>query len=125
MQIGIVKEKSLPDVPLMLDLAKDEKTRQMYALLASASAVGRSIFAPPGAAGGPREGTARRVRQDGRRQAFLAEAKKRDLVVNPTGGAQLQEVVAKTLATPKAWWTSCAKFWECERRSTDPRTRSR
>jgi tripartite-type tricarboxylate transporter receptor subunit TctC len=100
-QIGIEKDRSIPDVPLMVDLAKDDKTRQMYALLSSASAVGRSLFAPPGI---PAD-RARELRSAFDTMvadpAFLADAKKRDLTINPSSGVKLQEVVAKTIATPK------------------------
>ena len=100
-QIGLVKDKELPNVPLMLDLAKDEKTRQMYALLASASAVGRSIYAPPEVpadrVAALRAGFDRMVVD----AAFLADAKKRDVIINPSKGAEIQEVVRKTIATPK------------------------
>lgn len=100
-QVGITKDKSIPNVPLMLDLATDDKTRQMYALLGSASAVGRSLFGPPGLPADRlaelRSGFDKMVADP----VFLAEAQKRSLDINPSTGAQIQDIVAKTLSTPK------------------------
>jgi tripartite-type tricarboxylate transporter receptor subunit TctC len=100
-QIGLVKDKEIPNVPLLLDLAKDDKTRKLYALMSSASAVGRSIFAPP-------DVPADRVAM--LRAAFdkavadpklIAEAKKREVTLNPSKGAEIQQIVRDTIATPK------------------------
>jgi tripartite-type tricarboxylate transporter receptor subunit TctC len=101
LQVGMVKDKEIPNVPLLLDLAKDDKMRKLYALMSSASAVGRSIFAPPGV---PADRVAILRAAFDKAVAdpkLLADAKKRDVTLNPSKGAEIQQIVADTIATPK------------------------
>jgi tripartite-type tricarboxylate transporter receptor subunit TctC len=48
LQTGIEKNAGLPDLPRMIDLAKDEDGRRLLEIFASPSLVGRSFAAPPG-----------------------------------------------------------------------------
>ncbi len=101
LQIGLVKDKIIPNVPLLLDLAKDDKTRQIYELMSSASAIGRSLFAPPGVPAARvamlRTGFDKLMADP----KFKADAEKRKVPINPSKGAEIQAVVQKTIDTPK------------------------
>jgi tripartite-type tricarboxylate transporter receptor subunit TctC len=48
MQTASVKAADLPNLPRMVDLAKDEETRQLLELFSSPTTIGRSVVAPPG-----------------------------------------------------------------------------
>ena len=48
LQTGAVKATDLQDLPRMIDLAKDDSTRQLLELFSSPSTIGRSVVAPPG-----------------------------------------------------------------------------
>ncbi len=48
LQTGAVKATNLQDLPRMIDLAKDDATRQLLELFSSPSTIGRSVVAPPG-----------------------------------------------------------------------------
>ncbi len=101
-QIGLKKAKEIPNVPLLVDLAKDDRSRQIFELLSSAGAVGRSLLAPPGLPP---------VRVSMLRSAFndmivdpgfLADAQKRSLPINAGTGEDVQKIVEKTAGAPKA-----------------------
>jgi tripartite-type tricarboxylate transporter receptor subunit TctC len=90
LQTGLEKNAGLPDLPRMIDLAKNAEARQLLEIFASPSLVGRSFAAPPGL---PRE------RIDELRSAFmavvkdpefLAEVAKLGFDLDPLPGAELQ-----------------------------------
>jgi tripartite-type tricarboxylate transporter receptor subunit TctC len=90
LQAGIEKNADLPDLPRMLDLAKNEEDRKVLEIFGAPSLVGRSFVAPPGV---PKE------RVDELRAAFiemvkapefLAEIEKMNFDIDPLPGAELQ-----------------------------------
>lgn len=100
-QIGLRKEPDLPDVPLLTELVKGEKPKELVALLISQSlAVARPFAVPPGV-------PADRVNQlrtgfDAalRDAALIAEAEKMKLDLSPMTGVEVQDVIRDVLATP-------------------------
>ena len=48
LQTGLTKEKDLPDVPLLLDLAKTPEEKAIFRFVSSDSAIGFPVTAPPG-----------------------------------------------------------------------------
>ena len=100
LQAGVKKEIELPDVPLLSDLAKSEDNRAILTFLSATVAFGRPILTTPGV---PAERLAalRRAFDATMRDAeFLAEAKKRNMDVNPTSGEDLQALAANVANTP-------------------------
>ena len=47
-QLALSKHPDLPDVPLIMDLAKTEEQRQMLTLVFARQTMGRPFMAPPG-----------------------------------------------------------------------------
>ena len=100
-QIGLTKAADLPDVPLLMDLAKNDADRQVLRLLSAPSAVGRPIFTTPDV---PTErvaalrGAFDKMLKDA---AFLEDARKGNLEVDPVSGIELQKIVSEIVATPK------------------------
>src|SRR5262249_57590809 len=47
LQTGIEKNRTLPDLPRMVDLARNEDDRKVLEIFATSSVVGRSFVAPP------------------------------------------------------------------------------
>ncbi len=47
-QLGMAKHPDLPDVPMIMDLAKTEEQRQMFKLVFARQVMGRPFLAPPG-----------------------------------------------------------------------------
>ena len=48
MQFSLAKHPDLPDVPLIIDLAKTDEQRQMFRLIFARQVMGRPFMAPPG-----------------------------------------------------------------------------
>ena len=101
-QIGLEKAHDLPDVPLMMDLAKNEEDRGVMKLLSASTTIGRPIFTTP-------DVPAERVKalRDAfdamvKDKAFLDAAQKERFDIDPVSGEQLQKIVADIVATPKA-----------------------
>ena len=93
-QFAMEKHAELPDVPLVLDLARDEQQRQALELILSMQAMGRPFAAPPDI---PRD------RLNALRRAldailaddlFLAEAEKQRLEIRPVSGESLEELIS-------------------------------
>jgi tripartite-type tricarboxylate transporter receptor subunit TctC len=100
-QIGLEKAPDLPDVPLLMDLAKNPEDRAVLRLLSAPTAVGRPIFTTPNV---PKDRlTALRRAFDATMtdSGFLAEAEKAQLDLNPVSGEKLQEIVEEIVAAPK------------------------
>jgi tripartite-type tricarboxylate transporter receptor subunit TctC len=95
LQTGMEKNRTLPDLPRMVDLASSEDNRQVLEIFALSSVVGRSFVAPPGV---PKE------RVDELRTAFmatvkdgefLADIKKLNFDLEPMAGAELQAFIGR------------------------------
>ena len=99
-QVGAVREKELPDVPLMHELAKSDEQRRLLNLISSPVRVGRPYLAPPDVPG-DRIALLRKafdaLMQDA---AFLAEAKGLALEVNPLTGDKVAAIVDETVNAP-------------------------
>lgn len=100
LQMGLTKEKDLPDVPLIVDLARNQAERQVLELIAAGVAIGRPTVTTPGVPA-DRVGALRAafdaVTKD---EKFLAEAKKARLDINPVPGVELQEIVTRVVNAP-------------------------
>jgi len=100
LQAGIEKNADLPQLPRMLDLAKNDDDRKVLEIFAAPSLVGRSFVAPPGV---PKE------RVDELRAAFtamvkapefLAEIEKMNFDIDALSGAELQAFFAQANYPP-------------------------
>src|SRR5215831_6291160 len=99
-QLSLQKHPELPDVPLIVDLARTDEDKQILRLIFARQVMGRPFLAPPGI---PAE------RVDALRKAFMAtitdpdfiaDAEKSQLEVNPVAGEDLQKLVAEIYRTP-------------------------
>ena len=100
-QIGLNKAPDLPDVPILMDLATNPEDKAVLRLLSAPSTIGRPIFTTPGV---PEDRVkALRAAFDAtvKDPAFLEEAKKANLEVDPVSGEELQRIVNEIVATPE------------------------
>ncbi len=100
-QIGLEKAPDLPDVPLMMDLAKNDEDRALLRLLSAPTAIGRPIFTTPNVPQDRLTALRRAFDATMKDADFLAEAEKAQLDLNPVSGERLQEIVAEIVAAPK------------------------
>ncbi len=100
-QIGLTKTADLPDVPLLVDLAKTDDDRLALRLVSAPPSVGRPIFSTPNVPDDRTKALRDAFDATMKDAAFLEEAKKTGLDINPISGAELQKVVADIIDTPK------------------------
>lgn len=101
-QIGLRKAPDLPHVPLLMEIAPNDLDRAALRLLSAPTTIGRPFFAPPGV---PAERIkALRAAFDAmvKDPAFLEEAKKLNLDIDPVSGEELQKIVADIIDAPAA-----------------------
>jgi tripartite-type tricarboxylate transporter receptor subunit TctC len=102
MQLSLAKHPDLPDVPLIVDLAKNEEQRQILKLIFARQALGRPFLAPPGVPA-DRVAILRKAFMDTMAdKEFLAEADKAQLEITPIAGEQIQKLVGEVYQTPSA-----------------------
>ncbi len=99
-QIGLTKDKELPEVPLLMDLATAPDDRAALKLLSAPTAIGRPIFTTPGVPQERVEALRAAFNATMQDPAFLATAAKANMDLNPVSGDELQRIVADLFATP-------------------------
>lgn len=99
-QYALKPHPELPDVPVIVDLARNDEQRAILRTVMNATEVGTSFMTTPGV---PTERVAmlRRAFDETMRDPdFLAETARQKLTVNPLNGADLQRVVAEVSNVP-------------------------
>ena len=100
---GLTKEPGFDNVPLLTELAKTDRQRQALALISSAAEFGRSVFAAPEVPADRLAALRRAFDAAMKDPDLLAEAKKREMPIEPQTGEALQKVAADvTKANPQA-----------------------
>ena len=100
-QVGIAKEKDLPNVPLLSELAPNAEARSILLFISEAMAVGRPVATTPGVPG-ERLAALRKAFQDMLADpVFLAAAQKAGAELKPIDGARLEKLVNSVMDLPK------------------------
>ena len=101
-QLSLQKHPDLPDVPLVMDLAKNDDQKRILKLIFTRQVMGRPFLAPPGI---PAERVAalRKAFMDTLKDKdFLAAAAKAKLEINPVSGEKIQALVQEAYDSPPA-----------------------
>jgi tripartite-type tricarboxylate transporter receptor subunit TctC len=101
-QMGLKKHPDLPDVPLVTDIAENDEQRKLLEIEFTGFQLGRPYFLPEGVPAERVTGLRRAFDAAMKDKDLNAEAVKLDLEVNPTTGEEMQEVLTRVYATPKA-----------------------
>jgi tripartite-type tricarboxylate transporter receptor subunit TctC len=98
-QIGLKKDPDLPDVPLLSELGQTEEQRSIFDFVSSQS-IDRPFAAPPGVA--PEIAAELRAAFDElvADPAFIDDAQKANLDLDPLPGDKVADVVRRVVATP-------------------------
>lgn len=99
-QLALKKHPDLPDVPLIVDLAKTEEQRKILELIFARQVMGRPYVAPPGVPRDRIEALRKAFMDTMSDKEFLADAEKAQLEITPVSGAQLEQLVRDLFATP-------------------------
>ena len=101
-QFGLKKDPDLPHVPMLTEFAQNEEQRQIFDLLSANIAIERPFAAPPEVPAAPlavlRQGFAAMARAP----AFLADAERQNMDIDPLFGEELHKAVIGIVATPPA-----------------------
>jgi tripartite-type tricarboxylate transporter receptor subunit TctC len=102
LQLSLQRNSEMPDVPSILDYTKDPTGRQIIEFVFGLSDMNRPVIAPP-AIPPDRLQALRQAFQDTMKDpAFLADAKKTNLEVDPIRGEAIEAILKRVYATPAA-----------------------
>jgi hypothetical protein len=96
-QVGAIREKELPNVPLMSELAKTTEQRQVLTLISLPPALGRPFFTTPDVPAERVAALRKAFEATMKDEAFLAEARQLNLEMNPFGGERAARIVNDTI----------------------------
>lgn len=101
-QYGLTRHKDLPNVPMLINLAKTEKHRQAIRFLLAYQDMGRPLVAPPGVPKARLKVLRTSFDSLVKDKAFLAEAKKRGLAISTDypKAEELEKSVRAIFETP-------------------------
>ena len=99
-QLGLDKHPDLPDVPLIVDLAKTDEQRQILKLIFARQVMGRPFLAPPGVAADRVAALRSAFMATMKDKDYLADTEKTQMEINPVPGDKVQALVKEEYATP-------------------------
>jgi tripartite-type tricarboxylate transporter receptor subunit TctC len=101
-QFALNKHAELPDVPTVVELARNDEERQILRAVMNATEIGTAFFTTPGAPADRVTALRRAFDATMKDPDFLAEAQRTKLTVNPITGEELQKLVAEVSDLPPA-----------------------
>jgi len=100
MQFSLAKHADLPDVPLIMDLAKNDEQRQMFRLIFARQTMGRPYQGPPGVPLDRLRALQQAFMDTMKDKDFLAEGDKAQFEITPVSGEAIERLVAEAHKTP-------------------------
>lgn len=101
-QLSLTKHADLPNVPLIMDLARNDEDRRVFGLVFARNVMGRPFVAPPNVPPERIEALRKAFMATMKDKDLLAEAEKTALEVNPVPGDEIQKIVIDAYKTPPA-----------------------
>ena len=101
-QFALKKNPDLPDVPFIMDLAQTSEQKQMIELLLAANEMGRPFFLPPGVPKDRIQTLQNALVATAKDPKFIAEADKQGMELQLMTGDEVERLVARVYASPKA-----------------------
>ncbi|HEU0069743.1 MAG TPA: tripartite tricarboxylate transporter substrate-binding protein [Alphaproteobacteria bacterium] len=98
---GLNRDKRYAEVPTILELVQDAKAKQALELILAARTVARPVLAPPGVPVVRVAALRKAFMATMQDPAFLAEAEKRNLTLDPVDGERMQAMLAKLHDYPR------------------------
>jgi tripartite-type tricarboxylate transporter receptor subunit TctC len=100
-QVGVHKEKDLPDVPLLTDLARDPDAKTIFDFISKSMSVGRPVGTTPGVPAERVAALRRAFDETLTDPGFLAEAAKANAEIAPMDGVTLQKIIDDVMNAPQ------------------------
>jgi tripartite-type tricarboxylate transporter receptor subunit TctC len=100
-QVALKRHPELPDVPLLIDLVKDDLDKRFMAFLSAETAVARALIAPPDIPADRLAALRKAFDATMRDPQFLAEAEKMNRMdITPLSGVEAQKIAHGIVNTP-------------------------
>jgi tripartite-type tricarboxylate transporter receptor subunit TctC len=99
-QYALNKHPELPNVPTVVELARNDEERQILRAVMNATEIGTAFFTTPNTPKDRVEALRRAFDATMKDPEFLAEAEKTHLTTGPLRGEELQKLVAEVAAMP-------------------------
>jgi tripartite-type tricarboxylate transporter receptor subunit TctC len=99
-QVALNRNTQFPDVPAVVELAKDERTRDILRLALAAEDMDRPILAPPGVPAERLAALRAAFHAAINDPGFIAEAKRQRLDIDEVAGEKVAAIIAATFALP-------------------------
>jgi len=100
-QIGLHKHPKLPDVPLLIDLGRNDKEKQMLVLFSAPNDMGRPYFGPPEIPADRVKALQAAFMDTMKDPKFVADATKLNVALSPLSGPEVFKIVKDVWNTPK------------------------
>lgn len=100
MQMSTEKHPDLPDVPFIMDFAENDEERQVLEFIFARQAWGRPFLAPPGVPADRAKALQDSFIAVTKDPAFIADAKKQKLEINPLSGPKIAQMIARMYQAP-------------------------
>jgi tripartite-type tricarboxylate transporter receptor subunit TctC len=109
-QTGTKAQQGLENVPLLINLVTNGDTKKVLGLLDFQGELGRPFLMPPGTPKGYVAAMRKAFDETLKDPAFLADAEKSRLEVEPVTGAEMEKMIKAAYETPKPLVEQAAKF---------------
>jgi tripartite-type tricarboxylate transporter receptor subunit TctC len=114
LQAGLARTPELPNVPLLQEIVTEPTAKKAIEFVSAGAAIGRALLAPQNVPPERLAALRQAFDQVVRDKDFLADADKRGIYIEPTGGAEVQKVSDAIVKTPKDVVGLVAKAFEAE-----------
>jgi tripartite-type tricarboxylate transporter receptor subunit TctC len=101
-QFALKKHPELPDVPTVVELARNDEERQILRAVMNATEIGTAFFTTPGVPADRVTALRRAFDATVKDPEFLADAQRTKLTVGPLAGEELQKLVTEVSDLPPA-----------------------
>jgi len=109
-QLALEKHPDLPNIPLVIDLAKTDEQRQILKLIFARQVMGRPFLAPPGVPKDRADALRKAFMDTMTDKEFLTDTGKAQMEITPVSGENLEKLVKEVYATPKELADKAASF---------------
>lgn len=115
-QLSLEKHPDLPDVPLVMDLAKNDDDKRILKLIFTRQVMGRPFLAPPGMPAERVKALRKAFMDTMKDKEFLAATEKAKLEITPVPGEKLQQLVKEAYDSPPALVAKTAALLHVEKK---------
>src|SRR6266849_1224758 len=102
LQMGLSRHPDLPDVPLVIDLARNNEDKAILKLIFARQVMAWPYIAPPDLPNGRAQALRAAFSETMKDRDFLADAERSQLEIRPVAGEDIQKLVKDVYKTPAA-----------------------